>query len=115
MTRKEALTALLEKVEAGEILFPNDFPADFPKKPCAIGAFNGSLDTAKALHEAVLPDEGWEVLERARYSELIPSPFSGRYLASVGWGKAIYGSGDNPARAWLIAILSALIAETGEG
>lgn len=68
-----------------------------------------SLGAAKALHDAVLP--GW--------------PWSLMMLddACVAWTDRAYGlrrigyfgrTRDDPARAWLVAILSALIAEAGE-
>ena len=106
----KALTDLLAKVEAGEgPLFPKDFPPNFPKKPRAIGAYEGSLDAAKALHEAVLPDAGWGVEWISKYPNLMGSDFP--YSASVGWGEQHKGRAETPARAWLIAILKALIAK----
>jgi hypothetical protein len=98
MTDKiKALNALLAKVEAGEW----DWMIDWPDWDCMcvppIGhcrrAYNGSLDAAKALHEEVLP--GWNHIVCRDYV----------YVGSF------QGKSDNPARAWLIAILKALIAE----
>jgi len=66
----------------------------------ACKASQGSLDAAKALHEAVLPGWGWDI--------------SCMQLASV-WdleceGPVIQGYAYYPARAWLLAILEALIS-----
>ncbi len=61
----------------------------------------GSLDAAKALHEAVCPNQSVRIDRRSR-----------------GWvvwlDNPHQGISQNPARAWLLAILSALIAEAGE-
>jgi hypothetical protein len=112
MIRLEALRDLKAKVEAGEITF-NAFmniaedalfcvgqPASF-----AWSAYNGSLDAAKALHEAVLPGWGWLINGYRGYASVwIPeddSPFPDGFQ----------GIHPSPARAWLLAILSALIAQ----
>ena len=104
MTRKEALAELIEKVEAREpILHP--LPAWWPTKDWVncVGAFHGSLDAAKALHEAVLP--GWF----AGVSENIHG--HGWY----GWVQTnerhMEARSNQPARAWLLAILKALHAQ----
>ena len=111
--RKQALTDLLKKVEAGSdiyrpITFVNAFkpllgyeaainPADSARR-----SYHGSLDAAKALHEAVLP--GWGAQIHAHgHAEVRHPKLMRRDLA---WAVV-----DNPARAWLIAILKALIAE----
>jgi hypothetical protein len=112
--RKQALTDLLEKVEAGEALAPHDVVADRPffedyEKAIHAGnlardAYNGSLDAAEELHEAVLPGFSWK---RQGFVMTVTDDHT-------GWGNGVYGSGrddDNPARAWLIAILKALIAK----
>jgi hypothetical protein len=64
-------------------------------------AFMGSLDAAKALHEAVLPDHSF--LVGINWAEVWIPFGSELHLFNVGH--------DNPARAWLIAILKALIAQ----
>jgi hypothetical protein len=72
----------------------------------ARNAYNGDLNAAKALHEAVLH-------ERVTKYEV----WSMRYGGSVELRDKsdVLGAGtdveSNPARAWLIAILKALIAE----
>lgn len=113
MTRLEALKALLEKVRA-ELDTAHNHAAAFPSES-AYGrctwhishkASGGSLDAAKALHEAVLPGWPWTIenmnsgLSRAWVN-------SSRGLRTPGY----VGESDDPARAWLIAILKALIAE----
>ena len=124
MTRKEALAELIEKVEAGgkyetaghTIMCQRAFPKpdDFDgsreaySKSAAQQAIlawkNGSLDSAKALHEAVLP--GWEWHLGPSNAKIYP--YNGSPVKS--WD----GMAENPARAWLLAILRALYAqETG--
>jgi hypothetical protein len=113
MTRLEALKELKEKVEANNIdaLPDNCFRHAFAGMKTAGIAFivseahEGSLDACLALHEAVLP--GWK------------HETWGGYAGGAG-GAAVYQSvlsstkeqsPAGPARAWLIAILSALIAQ----
>ena len=105
--RKQAMTELLAKVEAGECNH-GSFLQDWRKETAYSGgcgvnahkAYNGSLDAAKALHEAVLP--GWEY----------------GYDGAIAWVKrpglrtSYRHSGNGyTARAWLIAIIKALIAK----
>ena len=109
MTRKQALAELIEKVEAG------DRSASLRKTPLKgfggyyEGCLNGSLDAAKALHEAVLPD-------------FIAYPQAGGSSAGVrvwsctveNWieGQEYHGENQpDPARAWLLAILRARHAQ----
>ena len=101
MKRKKALEELIEKVGAGgPILHP--LPEWWSTKDWVncVEAFHGSLDAAKALHEAVLPGWGWDIscMEVARVWDL-------KYK-----GYAIQASAKCPARAWLLAILHALRA-----
>jgi hypothetical protein len=112
MTRIEALRDLLTKVEAGKM---GDYAHEF--LPCVRAwrspleyfeitnhvhrAYHGSLDAAKALHEAVLPD--WTYLVGMTTAALSP-PKGDRVLG-------LCASDDNSARAWLIAVLKALIAK----
>ena len=96
MTRKEALAELIAKVEAGTDLFPSHFPPLFKGTQWAIRAYEGSLDAAKALHEAVLPDEFVMVAQVAH---------DPAWQATI-WGESLYA--ETPARAWLLAILKAL-------
>ena len=95
-----AMQALLERVEAGTIdgMTPHcDLPAMH-----VLGAFYGSLDAAKALHDAVLPGWKWG-RQWSCHMWVEPDDVPGR-------SERHYGTGAIPARAWLIAILRALIA-----
>jgi len=102
MTRKESLTAVLAKVEAGGDVRPSTFKVlrDPDNAACAVRAHKGSIDAAKALHEVVLP--GWEWHLGPSNAKVYP--YNGSPTTS--WG----GMAENPARAWLLAILCALHA-----
>lgn len=92
------LRELREKVAAGE------FPADMSNRDLGwdvailtpYEAFSGSLDAAKALHEALLPGWEWNVW-RTQADD---------YACHVGSADTVFAG--NPARAWLLAILDAL-------
>ena len=104
--RKQALEALLAKVEAGDAVTAHDASRLWPNGYThAINACHGSLDAAKALHEAVLPNFLWKI----NCSNATVYPFN-----APDTGSGFYGMADNPARAWLCAILKALIAECDE-
>ena len=128
MTRKQALIELRDKVKAGNLVpdslivdeetseqielavnlgpLHGDCWADF------LNAYDGSLDAAKSLHDAVL--SGWTVEKLCEWH---------RDGQSVGWGAVLRQHvdppatisaglfGTNPARAWLLAILEALISQ----
>jgi hypothetical protein len=104
--RKDSLVELLAKVEAGN--FKWNAWADPPLDRALMGkvedSYYGSLDAAKALHEAVLQGWAWSLYEED----------SGEFLSIVskGYNVKIYEEEwhTDPARAWLIAILKALIA-----
>jgi hypothetical protein len=68
-------------------------------------SYHGSLDAAKALHEALLP--GW-------FPGMSQNVHSGQWFAWVQ-DKFTYhfkaNHQDNPARAWLLAILRAYEAQ----
>jgi hypothetical protein len=121
MTDKiKALNALLAKVEAGSIdpkrsipefavMFETFSTAQLPICVSAFRAYHGSLDAAKALHESVLPrnDKGPAVYIN---DDDLPT----RWYVSIYNNAMLIGEGEhesNPARAWLIAIIKALIAE----
>jgi len=102
-----ALQDLLEKVERGEASTMAFEDAGFDG--WAELAYHGSLDAARELHEAVLPGWKWSAHEPrpglvrvsvSEWSPLRPMPNTAEYSI--------------PARAWLIAILRALIAKEGE-
>mgnify|MGYP001810870771 CR=1 FL=1 len=105
--RLDALRALLEQVEAGT------WPADFLAIDNGIhgvttatmyAAFSGSLDAAKALHEAVLPGWEWRLRdEGAAWVWRTPSDL-----------QSSQEEVDDTARAWLICIIRALIEDAGE-
>lgn len=101
MTRLDALKALAEKVEAGDFWsFVSWRALDYQFFDLGGKAFDGSLDAAKALHEAVLPGAGYLI---------------GNLSACVTHDDRRLGGyavkSDDPARAWLLAILRALIAQ----
>ena len=106
MTDKQALSALIEAVEGGASAAVIDFytPLDWADGSGDLGlvarsAFNGSLDAAKALHEALLP--GWSFCISM-----------GATVEKIGDPDAIFGGwSENHARAWLIAILKAYEAQ----
>ena len=114
MTRKEALAELIEKVEAGS--FPEDanvtelFGVAPPTRLMvyAYEAFGGSLDAAKALHDAVLP--GWDCTLSIGASHASLSEPIG-INPTRGWYPGPEAEADTPARAWLLAILRALYAQ----
>lgn len=117
MTQADALRALIAKVEAG---WPPDIDTPYMrpyisalgagwKSGLAEKANRGSLDAAMSLHEALLPGEGWHVEWMAKYPTLAFKPAA--FCASVGWGTRHAAYADTPARAWLLAILKAKLAE----
>jgi hypothetical protein len=71
-------------------------------------AYDGSLDAAKSLHDALLP--GWAMIVGNADGE--PGPFMA-CLRNPATETIEEGENANPARAWLLAILRAL--EGGEG
>ena len=115
MTRKQALIELRDKVEAG-----GDTPGEVLEIETALNvkplgghvttlwkAARGSLDAAKSLHEAVLGCKwSWNVYDEGQASVAMGgSAEDGAYFGKFS---------DTPARAWLLAILEALIAQEGE-
>ena len=97
MSRKQALADLIAKVEAGT-LAPVDLIILEPgEHDLAQRAYEGSLDAAKLLHEAMLP---------RHYAQVHMWPVPEMCRVDIGGGHT--GRGDNPARAWLLAILRAL-------
>lgn len=115
-----ALRELREKVAAGE------FPAYMSNRDLGwdvailtpYEAFSGSLDAAKALHEALLP--GWKYLIRTSDDRdiLVHGCQLGDFFVNI-WpsispneGGAHFSLWAKPAsRAWLLAILDALITK----
>ena len=118
-TRKDALVALRDAVKVGHSATEVEVAAmkvwrfrsmNSPKwliVRSVVLSFNGSLDAAKALHEAVLPGHFWQVSH----------VFNNIYGAVLDGAKGTLPevqSDQEPPRVWLLAILDALIAE-GEG
>jgi hypothetical protein len=104
--RKDALMQLLANVKAGHGNDPSDYLCLMivNNSIAARNAYNGSMDAARELHEAVLPD--WYVDEMGNNSKSMGWTIrifnaEGNYKVGIGF--------DNPARAWLIAIIQALI------
>jgi hypothetical protein len=115
MTRRDDLIKLRDAVRAGEAGgsdFCNVWPAMndkcWPMNKAAYRAYDGSLDAAKALHEAVLPGAYWFIGHLDEPSLFyVATVAQGHFADSPSWrGYAMI-----PARAWLLAILDALIAQ----
>ena len=120
-TRKDALQELLAKVGAGGKIQPFLFQDAFNNQNhvnCAgeaYYAYIGSLDDALDLHNAVLP--GWSTDISCKPFGMKPHPWHVRLSTDhTGYGNGMYkGATDAcPARAWLCAILKALISEYDE-
>jgi len=101
--------ALLAKVEAGEQPPTSGFIEE-PMGKNTWGrsqlAFDGDLNAAKSLHEAVLL--GWDYVITSDTVDIWKPSISGM-LCELGLRQG--KSSASPARAWLIAILKALISE----
>jgi hypothetical protein len=109
VTRLDALKELAAKVKAGNACI-HDFAAVEPvgckRNDWLHAAFEGSLDAAKALHEAVLPGWWWVRPDGAEFGTIrVVGPDNGDCYPSA------VGKDLDPARAWLLAILRALIAQ----
>jgi hypothetical protein len=116
MTRLQSLIELRDKVKAGEILQSVDAVDAFPMTPDgdvtwlhACKASQGSLDAAKALHEAVLPMHDWCVTNDASHAGDEEGPCA--MIAHELGGVELQQQSPSPARAWLLAILESLIAK----
>jgi hypothetical protein len=108
MTKLEALTELAAKVEAGEWSsrrqLATDAGFDLEAIIDAVRAYHGSLDAANALHEAVLPGWHWSMESEDKICAVYKNPMNDD-------GHAHLGKSPIPARAWLLAIIRALIAQ----
>lgn len=116
------LQRLIEAVEAGAIstdLIMDAFGHGWDDV-LVLGAFDGYIDAAKALHEAMLPDgsgnggTNWSV-EIRRGGREMDEDWLWRVEISDGNSHVSCdvsedAAADTPARAWLIAILKALEA-----
>ena len=96
------LDNLIEAIEAGR-----DFGSlldSMPREwwPHIVGAYKGSLDAARALHDALLPGWWWVKPDGHESGTIrVVGPDDGDCYPSA------VGKNANPARAWLIAILKA--------
>jgi hypothetical protein len=71
---------------------------------CLLKAYNGSLDAALRLHDALLPGWVWDVSDCSEAEVWPPDDPPGNWpIRGVAQ--------DQPARAWLLAILRALAGE----
>lgn len=114
MTDLTALDELIKTVEAGHegMALHRAMPDGISYDHVALiyHATNGSLDAAKALHDALLP--GWMM------PCIVPHYLNGNHGVTVelyekdGTGESIE-THDDMARAWLLAILKALRAQIG--
>ena len=106
MKRKQALEDLIAKVEVGDIAKAPFWKVWVPEGQdgnlayTAKQAASGSLDAAKALHEAVL------CADDPQYGYLV-GPMYAR-IVHPSCGTVCDAQSNNPARAWLLAILRAL-------
>jgi hypothetical protein len=95
------LDKLIAAVEAGDdarVILKSDAAGDRHMQQVS-HAFHGSLDAAKALHDALLP--GWVTWDASH-------TYFGYEWSLTNGDDAVYTcSKDTPARAWLLAILRA--------
>jgi hypothetical protein len=110
----DALTRLADAVEAGTAT-DADFDATWPRAMYgehyrAKNAYSGSLDAAKTLHEAVLPEMFWNMghLDTSSLG-YVCTVADGHFADSTSWR----GYAATPARAWLLAIIRALAQVQG--
>ena len=97
------LDRLIEAVEAGDDDV-NWFPISghsAAKWGYCQRAYEGSIDAALAMHEALLPGCGWKT-QKLLCNDYYTADVWGEYAYSESTGTAL-----NPARAWLIAVLKA--------
>lgn len=112
MTRKEALKKLLEKVQKGDLhydreLYRTSESARVSEEHVWSSYQRNSLNSVMALHEALLPGWEWGVLGNAK-RPAVPAAF---VCKQDDFHTDFEAISETPARAWLIAIIKALIAE----
>lgn len=101
----DAMKSLLAKVEAGKVANWFNWSSGIKGHGTnARLAYEGSLDAAKALHEALLPTRSCGITFGGEYGATVTFPPTWDDL-SLSQSHAI------PARAWLIAIMRAKIKE----
>ena len=117
MTRLEKLIEFRERVKAGKDWHFDEFDPSGLLPELWVSAFHGSLDAAKALHDAVLPNCAFDVSHwpNGTSGVLISGTHEGQDGQRWHGGDDIKANGTDkdPARAWLIAIIQALIAQEG--
>ena len=106
MANIESLNQLLESIKAGTYTTELGVLVFSTEKnySCSIAlyvsqAYYGSLDAAKSLHETLLPDWIWDVTNDHAF---VTNSINGTQFAPDDYM-------ENPARAWLIAIIKALM------
>lgn len=119
------LRALIEAVEAGTAtIFDFEYCAALGHEwVTGWNAYRGSLDAAKALHDALLP--GWGVASMCQLWDVGP----GGEFIGIGYdwsvelhedrgsvqGPQASATASNPARAWLLAVLHAMALRGDHG
>lgn len=105
---KKALEELQEKVKAGSTNWSAHTiktALGFHAQWLFSNAFKGSLDAAYTLHISLLPERIYNLAPD--FCHVFPPHDNGDQ-------EAFTGISENPARAWLLAILAALIAQEEE-
>ncbi len=102
----DALRNLIEAVEAGKFLM-DVFPSGRHER-IAYEAFGGSLDAAKSLHDELLP--GWVFDVTTDSAFVCPQEYMS-FDNIPDHIRQFSGENSIPARAWLLAILRAKLAE----
>lgn len=108
MSRRDDLQALHDAVKAGDTWNERQYDM-FGNGTDQVGWFQeimlrDSLDAAHALHKAVLPDRAWGITCGGEYGSVAS-------VSDAARDTAHREQGPTPARAWLLAILAALIAQ----
>lgn len=110
------LDKLIEAVEAGSLA---KVSAQHIKQALGshcqmhfVSAFSGSLDAAKALHEALLPGWGAMIPLKESGGAAVVYEVDSRGNHKVGEHRVCETQSTNPARAWLLAILFARRADS---
>jgi hypothetical protein len=123
MTRLEALRDLKAKVEAGEYdvrafraVWPFSEGHDDIGSHALYAMKDNSLDAARAMHEAVLPGWWWKIGTCCLSDDACVSPEGPESVTADGreWSDITdvdIRPPENPARAWLLAVLVALIEQ----
>jgi hypothetical protein len=108
MTRRDDLIKLRDAVRSGVAVPLSFICLDAESHRQAFRAYNGSLDAAMALNEVVLPGWRWQL----RHNEYDSTAYIVQRPNSLGSVRTEAKS-DTPARAWLLAIIEALIMQEG--